>query len=192
MDNSLCMDDTTPPVTPEKYCCTQQAEPARRSRWEFFRQSRTAPDQLRAAHGARLAPDLRRRQAAACETYANAEFQQRLARRRVRHLREPAHQVRAVAAARPVPELGQERSRARRHPAEREFRARADAALHDRRQPAERRRHAEARRQRPARSRPTASPTSRRWPASSPATTIRPCPARPPTSGGNRLTTSAT
>ena len=152
MDNSLCMNDQTLPVTPEKYCQPQQAESPCRSAWEFFRQSKTAPDQLRMrmAHvwhqifvdrQRRRLRDLRARRVPAAA-----------ARRRVRHVREPARQVRAVAAARPLPELGQERPGARRHPAQRELRARADAALHDRRQRAERRRHAEARREGAARS----------------------------------------
>ena len=41
-----CINDTTPPITPEKFCELNRisnAPPAR----EFFRQSRTAPDQLR-------------------------------------------------------------------------------------------------------------------------------------------------
>lgn len=73
-DPSICKDDPTPPVTPEKYCGTntQSPEPVG---WEFFRQSRTAPDQLRLrmAHNwheifvAQGAP-----------TYAIAAFQQRI------------------------------------------------------------------------------------------------------------------
>jgi uncharacterized protein (DUF1800 family) len=42
----LCVDDTTPPVTPEKYCHTYKIAPQPLG-WEFFRQSKTAPDQLR-------------------------------------------------------------------------------------------------------------------------------------------------
>ena len=43
---SLCVDDTTPPITPEKYCHTYRIAPTPVG-WEFFRQSKTAPDQLR-------------------------------------------------------------------------------------------------------------------------------------------------
>jgi uncharacterized protein (DUF1800 family) len=50
-DQTQCIDDNTPPVTPEKYCVTNiySAGPVAR---EFFRQSKTAPDQvrLRVAH----------------------------------------------------------------------------------------------------------------------------------------------
>lgn len=44
--STLCIDDTTPPVTPEKYCHTYKIAPQPVG-WEFFRQSKTAPDQLR-------------------------------------------------------------------------------------------------------------------------------------------------
>jgi uncharacterized protein (DUF1800 family) len=44
--SSLCVDDTTPPITPEKYCHTYKIAPTPVG-WEFFRQSKTAPDQLR-------------------------------------------------------------------------------------------------------------------------------------------------
>ncbi len=43
---SLCVDDTTPPVSPAKYCLTYRISPSPVG-WEFFRQSKTAPDQLR-------------------------------------------------------------------------------------------------------------------------------------------------
>ena len=43
---SLCVDDATPPITPEKYCHTYRIAPTPVG-WEFFRQSKTAPDQLR-------------------------------------------------------------------------------------------------------------------------------------------------
>lgn len=78
MDNSLCKNDFTLPVTPDKFCGTLKWSPSPVG-WEFFRQSRTAPDQLRLrmAHvwhqifvvSANGGPG---------ETYANAEFQQRL------------------------------------------------------------------------------------------------------------------
>ncbi|HQR40343.1 MAG TPA: DUF1800 family protein, partial [Blastocatellia bacterium] len=46
MDNTKCQDDPTPPVTPENFCFSlnRSAGPVA---WEFYRQSRTAPDQLR-------------------------------------------------------------------------------------------------------------------------------------------------
>jgi len=74
-DLSLCQDDGTPPITPEKYCRTN-LDSELPVAWEFFAQSRTAPDQvrMRMAHVwhqlyvmTKLGP-----------TYANAEFQQRL------------------------------------------------------------------------------------------------------------------
>jgi uncharacterized protein (DUF1800 family) len=43
---SLCIDDTTSPITPEKYCHMYKIAPSPVG-WEFFRQSKTAPDQLR-------------------------------------------------------------------------------------------------------------------------------------------------
>ena len=78
MDNTLCMDDRTLPVTPEKYCGTlkQSANPVG---WEFFRQAKTGPDQLRM----RMAHVwhqifVHSSNGGAFETYANAEFHQRL------------------------------------------------------------------------------------------------------------------
>ena len=78
MDNSKCMDDRTPPYTPEKFCGTLKQSPQPVG-WEFFRQSKTAPDQLRLrmahvwhqifVHSAN---------GGAFEAYGNAEFQQRL------------------------------------------------------------------------------------------------------------------
>ena len=49
-DPLQCVDDNTPPVTPEKFCQTnrQQGTPVA---WEFFRQAKTAPDQLRLRMG---------------------------------------------------------------------------------------------------------------------------------------------
>jgi uncharacterized protein (DUF1800 family) len=44
--STLCVDDTTPPTTPEKYCHMYKIAPTPVG-WEFFRQSKTAPDQLR-------------------------------------------------------------------------------------------------------------------------------------------------
>jgi len=78
MDNSLCKNDQTLPVTPEKYCSTNKYSPAPVG-WEFFRQSKTAPDQLRmrmahAWHQIFVVSG----QGGPGQTYANAEFQQRL------------------------------------------------------------------------------------------------------------------
>ncbi|MEO8137096.1 MAG: DUF1800 family protein, partial [Betaproteobacteria bacterium] len=74
-DNSQCVDDKTPPVTPEKYCSTNKNSPAPVA-WEFFRQSKTAPDQLRMRmahvwHQMFVLGGLG-------ITYANAGYQQRL------------------------------------------------------------------------------------------------------------------
>ena len=78
MDNSLCMDDRTLPVTPEKFCGTNKQSPSPVG-WEFFRQSKSAPDQLRM----RMAHVwhqifVHSSNGGAFETYANADFQQRL------------------------------------------------------------------------------------------------------------------
>ena len=172
-NNALCVDDKTPPVTPEKFCSINKYRAARVA-WEFFRQSQDSAGPVAPAHGARLAPDLRHRRWRR-RAYANADFQQRLRDNAFGTFEDLLVEIRAVAAARPVSELGQERSRARRHPAEREFRARADAALHDRRQRAERGWHAEARRQGPL-FRPTRKPISRRSRASLPDSRIRRVP----------------
>lgn len=43
---SLCVDDETSPITPEKYCHAYKIAPEPVG-WEFFRQAKTAPDQLR-------------------------------------------------------------------------------------------------------------------------------------------------
>jgi hypothetical protein len=45
-NNDDCIDDKTPPITPQKFCRTNNGNPAPVA-WEFFRQSRSAPDQLR-------------------------------------------------------------------------------------------------------------------------------------------------
>ena len=73
-DPSQCGDDMTPPVTPEKYCNYNTQLPDTVA-MEFFRQSRTAPDQLRLrmAHNWTeifVAQD--------SPTYGIANFQQRL------------------------------------------------------------------------------------------------------------------
>ncbi len=72
----MCMDDTTPPVTPEKFCAPNKQQPQPVA-WEFFRQSKTAPDQLRLRmahvwHQIFVVGEL------AMEPTAHAEFQQRL------------------------------------------------------------------------------------------------------------------
>ena len=74
-DNTQCIDDQTPPVTPEKYCRLNKYTPWPVA-WEFFRQSKTAPDQLRLRmahvwHQIFVLGDQGL-------TYAIAEFQQRL------------------------------------------------------------------------------------------------------------------
>ncbi len=71
----LCKDDMTPPVTPEKFCLTHHFSKGPVG-WEFFRQSKAAPDQLRVRmahvwHQIFVLTDI-------FETYAVAEFQQRL------------------------------------------------------------------------------------------------------------------
>jgi len=45
-DPAECIDDATPPVAPEKYCHTYNIAPWPVG-WEFYRQSKTAPDQVR-------------------------------------------------------------------------------------------------------------------------------------------------
>ena len=75
-DPTQCVDDTTPPVTPEKYCHTYKIAPWPVG-WEFFRQSKTAPDQLRLRmahvwHQIFVVSD-------GPGTYAYAEFHQRCA-----------------------------------------------------------------------------------------------------------------
>ena len=107
-----------------------------------------------AAHGARLAPDLRINQSGGLfGPYAFAEFHQRLRDHAfgtfenllLKYALSP-HLGLFQNWAKNVPER-------ERHPSQRKFRARADADLHDRRRHAERRRDAEARRGRASRSR---------------------------------------
>ena len=77
LDPQSCIDDNTPPVTPEKWCLTNKNSP-RIVAMEFFRQSRTAPDQLRM----RMAHLWHQIFVIAWEkigmAYAHAEFMQRL------------------------------------------------------------------------------------------------------------------
>jgi uncharacterized protein (DUF1800 family) len=75
-DNSLCKNDTTPPITPEKFCQANKWSPQPVA-WEFYRQSKTAPDQLRL----RMAHVWHQILVLGTDpglTYAVAEFQQRL------------------------------------------------------------------------------------------------------------------
>ncbi len=70
-----CIDDTSPPIDPEKYCLTYKVSSTPVA-WEFYRQSVTAPDQLRLRmahvwHQILVLGPL-------SDTYAIADFQQRL------------------------------------------------------------------------------------------------------------------
>lgn len=72
---SLCVDDESQPVSPEKFCLTYKIAPTPVG-WEFFRQARTAPDQLRMRmahvwHQIFVTSD-------GNGTYAYADFHQRL------------------------------------------------------------------------------------------------------------------
>ncbi|MFO1316865.1 MAG: DUF1800 family protein [Burkholderiales bacterium] len=74
VDAATCTDDTTGALTPEKFCFTFKAS-SRPVGWEFFRQARAAPDQLRVRmahnwHEILLAENFM--------TYAHADFQQRI------------------------------------------------------------------------------------------------------------------
>ncbi len=71
----ICIDDTTPPINPENYCSLYKTGEYPVA-WEFFRQSKTAPDQLRLRmahvwHQILVVDNPSR-------TYAVADFQQRL------------------------------------------------------------------------------------------------------------------
>ena len=72
---TVCTDDPTPPITPEKFCETNRRF-SRPVAWEFFRQSKTAPDQLRM----RMAHVWHQIFVVGVHnhTYAIAEYQQRL------------------------------------------------------------------------------------------------------------------
>ncbi|MCC6194375.1 MAG: DUF1800 family protein [Burkholderiales bacterium] len=68
-----CIDDVTPPVTPEKFCYTNKMS-LKPVAYEFFRQSRSAPDQVRV----RMAHVWHQIfVAAVASTYGTAEFHQR-------------------------------------------------------------------------------------------------------------------
>ena len=78
IDPTLCVNDATLPVTPEKFCATLKKSPQPVG-WEFFRQSKSAPDQLRM----RMAHVwhqifVHSSNGGAFETYANADFHQRI------------------------------------------------------------------------------------------------------------------
>jgi uncharacterized protein (DUF1800 family) len=73
-DPNACINDITPPITPAKYCNFHHASPEPVG-MEFYRQARTAPDQLRV----RMAHVWHQIFVAnASETYGNADYQQRL------------------------------------------------------------------------------------------------------------------
>lgn len=76
-DPTQCMDDPTPPVTPAKFCNTLNWQPWPVV-WEFFRQSKTAPDQLRLRMAHVWHQIFVLGQGGAPQTYGTAEFQQRL------------------------------------------------------------------------------------------------------------------
>ena len=75
-DITLCKDDKTIPITPEKYCQTNKhsRDPVA---WEFYRQSKTAPDQLR-LRMAHVWHQILVFGSNPYQTYAGAEFHQRL------------------------------------------------------------------------------------------------------------------
>ena len=75
-DSSLCIDDKTPPITPEKYCFTNKASRVPVA-WEFYRQSKTAPDQLR-LRMAHVWHQILVHGKEPYQAYAGAEFHQRL------------------------------------------------------------------------------------------------------------------
>lgn len=75
-DTSLCQDDKSPPITPEKYCGTNKWNHTPVA-WEFYRQSKTAPDQLR-LRMAHVWHQILVLGSDPGQTYAAAEFHQRL------------------------------------------------------------------------------------------------------------------
>jgi uncharacterized protein (DUF1800 family) len=75
-DTSLCRDDKTLPYTPEKFCSTNKWSHSPVA-WEFYRQSRTAPDQLR-LRMAHVWHQILVFGNDPGQTYAAAEFHQRL------------------------------------------------------------------------------------------------------------------
>lgn len=76
-DTSLCQNDDTPPITPEKYCQLNKWSPNPVA-WEFFRQSKTAPDQLRMRMAHVWHQIFVLNPTNVGQAYAHAEFQQRL------------------------------------------------------------------------------------------------------------------
>ena len=75
-DNTLCINDSTAPSTPEKYCELNKwsHNPVA---WEFYRQSKTAPDQLR-LRMAHVWHQILVFGSDPGQTYAAAEFHQRI------------------------------------------------------------------------------------------------------------------
>jgi hypothetical protein len=123
-DPSQCLDDRTLPATPGKYCILFHFTPSPVA-WEFFRQSKTAPDQLRM----RMAHVWHQIfvYSGPTYTYGAADFHQRReipcsGRSRTRS----RGSARAVAW---LPELGAERPEFNGIKAERGIRRAADAAL---------------------------------------------------------------
>ena len=76
-DQPQCMDDRTLPVTPEKFCRRSTRSPLPVA-WEFFRQSKTAPDQLRLRMAHVWHQIFVDGQRGLSRPTAHAEFQQRL------------------------------------------------------------------------------------------------------------------
>ena len=119
-DPTECIDDAAPPVTPAKYCHTYRIAPWPVG-WEFYRQSKTAPDQVRMRmahvwHQVLVVSD-------GPGTYAYAAFHQMLRDHALANVREPSHQVRPFAVSRRVPELALQRTGTRRAASQRELRA---------------------------------------------------------------------
>lgn len=76
-DNSSCINDMTPPITPEKWCLFNRYSAAPVA-IEFFRQSRTAPDQLRLRMAHVWHQIFVFSNVGVSHAYAHADFQQRL------------------------------------------------------------------------------------------------------------------
>ncbi len=106
---TTCVDDKSLPWTPEK-CCETNRKSHQSIAWEFFRQAKPAPDQLRL----RMAHVWH--QIFVVERWRHCLFgggvSAALSRPRVRHFREPAGQIHAVTASRHLSELGAKRTRA--------------------------------------------------------------------------------
>ncbi|MEO8136571.1 MAG: DUF1800 family protein [Betaproteobacteria bacterium] len=76
-DNSSCINDMTPPITPEKWCTFNNYSAAPVA-IEFFRQARTAPDQLRLRMAHVWHQIFVFSNVGVSHAYAHADFQQRL------------------------------------------------------------------------------------------------------------------